>query len=193
MGLEVTVIGTLRVSALIGVMMIAAVATVPAWAARLVLDSPRESCFSLSIPSGWLVASSPQHEADDDPELPRIVSLFPDPKAQVWLGLWHARLVNSLEEAKQRFDDLDDFILQDTKVTEARDRTLAGFPAHQVLGTAVSDGEPVNFGVVSFEYAPGAIGVGIYIGEEGEWNAYGNTVVEALETIRVEQAACGEK
>lgn len=185
-------IGQFASAVVAGVLMVTAWEPAPSWAARLVLDSPGEVCFSLRVPPGWIVVSPREPNAEDDPDLPRVVSLFPDPKAQVWLGLWHARLVGSLEEAKQRFDDLDDFILQNSQVKEARDRTLGGFPAYQVIGTAVSDGEPVSFGVVGFEYAPGAIGIGIYLGEDGEWHTYGKTVVEALETIRLEQAACGK-
>lgn len=183
-------LGKLKFVPLAGVLMVATLKTTPAWGARVVLDTPGDVCFSLHIPPGWQVASPLQPAAKDDQELPRIVSLFPDPTAQVWLGVWHTRLAGSLEEAKQKFDNLGDFILENPKVSVARERTLGEFPAYEVLGTAMSDGESVTFGVVTFEYAPGAIGVGIYLSEDAEWRAQGETLAETLETIRAEQAAC---
>lgn len=169
---------------------IALIVTAPASAARLVLDAPGDACFSAQVPPGWLVAAAFEPGPEDDPELPRVVSLFPDPEDQVWLGLWHARLVGSLDEAKARFDDLDGALFDDPVVETATDRTLAGFPAFQLRGTATSDGEPVTFGVVGFAYAPGAIGVAVFVGEDGAWTAHAETVAATLDSIRTEQAAC---
>ncbi len=167
-----------------------ALAAFPAAAARLVLDAPGDVCFSLAVPAGWFVEAPPPTTPEDDPELPRIVSLYPDPEQQVWLGMWHARLIGSLDEAKERFDDLQGFVFDKPEMTEETEVTIAGFPGFRTLGTAVSDGEPVTFGIVAFEYAPDAVGVGVYVGEDDSWQLYAPAVQASLDSVRVEDSAC---
>lgn len=167
-----------------------AIAPVPAAAARLVVDAPGERCFSIAMPNGWMASSPTVLAPEDDPNLPLIVSFFPDVETQVWLGVWHAPLLTSLDDARERLNDLDGFVLEAPTIKAASDDPIAGFPAFRQIGTATSDGQQVTYGIFGFAYAPDAVGVGLYIGEQGAWTDYAATVEAALASIRVEDAAC---
>lgn len=142
--------------------------------------------FVAAVPDNWVLVTG----ADGSeplagmPPMPRIISMYPTDERPFWIGLWRAGRVHTLAQARERFDDLTSFVMEESTVEGFETREINGMQAEITRGHGVKDGRPVQYGVLVFQITPDDLGVGLYLGDPGAWDRYGATIRGIVDSLR---------
>ena len=122
--------------------------------------------FQVQIPDGWRLDLDfdPPLEGADVPPPPRVVEAIPKDGAKLWLGMWVLSEINNIDEAREFFESLEQYVLSDVVIDNSSESGLNGMPARKFSGTARKNKEPVEWVIVLFQVNPQAIAAILYIG-----------------------------
>jgi hypothetical protein len=164
-------------------------------AQTLVYEDAGEPLFVVEFPPDWLVDTDFLDEAraagnvdEAGPRL-RILEAMPVDGSKLWLGFWVVPRVSTLSEAIDYLASLDAELFTDVERTPPAERTLNGMPAKSLTGTALRQGERVEFAAVLFEPRPQAVAMALYVGRPETWKRNS----DALAAIRESLAPAGNR
>ena len=137
--------------------------------------------FRASIPDGWRLDLDfdPPLEGVDAPPPPRVVEAIPKDGARLWLGMWVITEIEDVGGARDYFESLKEYLFSDVRQEDSRMDDFNGMPARYFSGTARKGREPVEWAILLFKPAPGAVAAVLYIGVPDARREHG----EALKTI----------
>jgi hypothetical protein len=157
-----------------------------AQAQALVYEEAGVPLFAVEFPADWLVDTDFLDEAQAagavdaaGPQL-RILEAMPADGGKLWLGFWVVPRVSTLAGAVDYMASLDAELFTEVVATRPIELALNGMPAKRSTGTALRNGETVEFAVVFFEPQPRTIAMALYVGKPKAWKTH----ADALAAIR---------
>jgi len=162
-------------------------------AQTLVYEDAGEPLFAVEFPAEWVVDTDFLDEARaagnvdaTGPRL-RILEAMPADGGKLWLGFWVIPRVATLSEAIDYMASLDTELFTDVVATSPTERSLNNMSAKTFSGTALRNGEGVEFAVALFEPRAQTIAIALYIGRPKAWEQHS----DALTAIRDSLTAAG--
>ncbi len=144
----------------------------------LIYEGIEGPLFSVEFPADWIVDVDFLDEAraagvaDTVASPLRIVEAMPNDGSKLWIGFWTVPRVSTLSEALDYMASLDTELFTEIVATSPTDRDLNGMPAKVFSGTALRQGDAIEFSVALFEPRAEKIAVGLYVGQPDTWNRH---------------------
>lgn len=122
--------------------------------------------FSVDFPDGWRLDLDfdPPAEGIDAPPPPRVVEAIPKDGAKLWLGTWVLTEIADVADARAYFESLEQYILNDVVIEEAKESDLNGMEARTFRGSAKKGKEPVEWVMAFFTPRLNTVAGILYIG-----------------------------
>lgn len=124
------------------------------------------AAFSIDFPDGWRLDLDfePAQEGLGAPPPPRVVEAIPKDGSRLWLGTWVLPDIASLDEAREYFESLEKYILNDVSIEQTSEESLNDMPARVLRGSAKKGSEPVEWVMALFQPKDEIIAGILYIG-----------------------------
>lgn len=145
--------------------------------------------FTLTFPDGWYVDQDYEAEAraagtlqDGEPAI-RILEAMPGDGSKLWFGIWSVPKATTLDKGIEYVASLDGYLFTEVKASEPRETRLKGMEAKTFHGTALREGEEVEFAVALFEPRSEVIVVALYVGRPNTWKAHQSELEAVVDSI----------
>lgn len=121
--------------------------------------------FSIEIPDGWRLDLDfePAPEGSDIPP-PRVVEAIPKDGSKLWLGTWVLSEITSLDDAREYFESLEQYILNAVVIEQINEENLNNMSARVLRGSAKKEHEPVEWVMALFQPRAELVAGILYIG-----------------------------
>lgn len=157
---------------------------------KFTYDHEGEDLISITYPEGWIIDTEYVADAKaagtyegGEPEI-RVVEAMPEDGTKLWIGIWTAPRVESLEEGLEYAASLDGSLFTDIEATEPEARQIGGMDARTFRGTAKRQGEDVEFAAALVEPKEGVIVEILYVGVPNTWENHEDELNAIVESIR---------
>ena len=153
-------------------------------------DHDGEDLISITYPEGWMIDTEYVADAKaagtyegGEPEI-RVVEAMPDDGTKLWIGMWTAPRVETLDEGLEYVASLDGSLFTDIEATEPETKEIGGMEARAFRGTAKRQGEDVEFAVALLEAKKGVIVAVLYVGVPNTWENHEDELNAIVESVR---------
>lgn len=155
---------------------------------KVLYSNAGKSYVEMSLPDDWRLGTGFETDPAAMPEgvapQPRIISAMPEDDAPFWTGLWVPFEVPDLVTAVDYLEGLRGFLLENERVTSAKERTINGMEALVYNGIGSREDEPMEFVIALLQLPGGAVAVAAFIGEPGAKEAHEASLQLMLNSIR---------
>ena len=147
------------------------------------------SLFTLTFPDGWYIDQDYEAEAkaagadqNGDPAI-RILEAMPGDGSKLWFGIWSVPNATTLDKGIEYVASLDGYLFTEVQASEPKATQLGGMEAKTLYGTALREGEEVEFAVALFEPRDEVIVVALYVGRPQTWKAHQSDLQALVDSI----------